>query len=193
MQIHLRVSIPLSSFQPSRLKPQPHGLSSLLLDSSRLQNLILRHDYSMALLSPQIQKSLLTRLYSNYAYTVGTKKSIIVKGNGGRRTGRCCSAIAIDSPASVSGVSGVRWGSSLLQGPREEMEDDAVIVQSDDLGGFSYAAVFDGHAGFSSVRFLRCVKLAKLLFCIFFCLQICMRRFMFVLNSFQPFFVDVFM
>nr|GMC58196.1 protein phosphatase 2C 57 [Ipomoea batatas] len=110
----------------------------------------------MALLSPQIQKSLLTRLYSNYAYTIGTKKSIIVKGNGGRRrTGRCCSAIAIDSPASVSGVSGVRWGSSLLQGPREEMEDAAVIVQSDDLGGFSYAAVFDGHAGFSSARFLR--------------------------------------
>nr|GMC64726.1 protein phosphatase 2C 57 [Ipomoea batatas] len=110
----------------------------------------------MALLSPQIQKSLLTRLYSNYAYTIGTKKSIIVKGNGGRRRiGRCCSAIAIDSPASVSGVSGVRWGSSLLQGPREEMEDAAVIVQSDDLGGFSYAAVFDGHAGFSSARFLR--------------------------------------
>lgn len=35
------------------------------------------------------------------------------------------------------------------------MEDDAVIVQSDGLDGFSFAAVFDGHAGFSSIKFLR--------------------------------------
>ena len=35
------------------------------------------------------------------------------------------------------------------------MEDDLVIVESDDLDGFTFAAVFDGHAGFSSVNFLR--------------------------------------
>ncbi|KAG5536340.1 hypothetical protein RHGRI_023947 [Rhododendron griersonianum] len=36
------------------------------------------------------------------------------------------------------------------------MEDaDVVVVGFDDLGGFSYAAVFDGHTGFSPVKFLR--------------------------------------
>ncbi|RWR96417.1 protein phosphatase 2C 57 [Cinnamomum micranthum f. kanehirae] len=67
---------------------------------------------------------------------------------------RCCSAIAIDSPSSVGGVVGIRWGSTQLQGPREEMEDD-VVLRSDSLNGFSFAAVFDGHGGFSSVKFLR--------------------------------------
>ncbi|CAH9118450.1 unnamed protein product [Cuscuta epithymum] len=109
----------------------------------------------MALLNTQIQKSPVTRAYSNYAYSIGTRRSNIVKGSGGRGAGGCCSAIAIDAPDAVSGASDVRWGSVLLQGTREEMEDDAMIVQSDDLAGFSYAAVFDGHAGFSSVRFLR--------------------------------------
>ncbi|CAN6443539.1 unnamed protein product [Victoria cruziana] len=56
---------------------------------------------------------------------------------------------------SVEGITGdVRWGWSCLQGPRSEMEDD-VVVRSDSLHGFDYAAVFDGHAGFSSVQFLR--------------------------------------
>lgn len=103
----------------------------------------------MALLSPPISKS---PLYSKFACITGTCKSNIVKGSGWRGMGRCCSSISIDAPAAVPGI---RWGSALLQGPREEMEDDAMIVQSDDLAGFSYAAVFDGHAGFSSVRFLR--------------------------------------
>lgn len=48
---------------------------------------------------------------------------------------------------------GVRWGSIALQGLREEMEDD-IIVRPDGLQGFSFAAVFDGHGGFSSVEFL---------------------------------------
>lgn len=73
--------------------------------------------------------------------------------------GRCCSsAIAINSPSSLTGVTGIRWGSTKLQGAREEMEDDVVIVKSSadhDLDGFSFAAVFDGHAGYSSVKFLR--------------------------------------
>ncbi|VFQ66069.1 unnamed protein product [Cuscuta campestris] len=106
----------------------------------------------MALLRPQIPTSPATGVYSNYPYSIWTFKHNIVKGSGGRGAGRCCNAISIDAPAAVSGI---RWGSALLQGARGEMEDDAMIVQSDDLGGFSYAAVFDGHAGFSSVRFLR--------------------------------------
>ncbi|KAG1367673.1 protein phosphatase 2C 57 [Cocos nucifera] len=75
---------------------------------------------------------------------------------GGGRTRRArgtwCSAIAVDTP--LANVSGIRWGSSKLQGPRSEMEDD-VVVRSDGLDGFSFAAVFDGHAGFSSVEYLR--------------------------------------
>ncbi|KAH6828140.1 thylakoid-associated phosphatase 38 [Perilla frutescens var. hirtella] len=108
----------------------------------------------MALCSPQLQKFLSNKICGgNYGCNKSSKKSnIIVKGGEGRRL---CSAIAIDAPASIASVSGIRWGSVKLQGAREEMEDDAVIIQSDELHGFSYAAVFDGHAGFSSVRFLR--------------------------------------
>lgn len=65
-----------------------------------------------------------------------------------------CSAIAIDAPSSVVDVAGIRWGSTSLQGAREEMEDD-LVIRSESLDGFSFAAVFDGHAGFSSVKFLR--------------------------------------
>ncbi|CAN4085690.1 unnamed protein product [Withania somnifera] len=109
----------------------------------------------MALSSSHLQKILLNKICCNYGY----KKNIIQKpvggGGGGEGRGRCCSAIAIDAPAPLTSVSGIRWGLTMVQGPREEMEDDAVIVQSDDLDGFTYAAVFDGHAGFSSVKFLR--------------------------------------
>lgn len=38
------------------------------------------------------------------------------------------------------------------------MEDD-VVVRCDGLDGFSFAAVFDGHGGFSSVKFLRLGKM----------------------------------
>ncbi|XP_072962663.1 probable protein phosphatase 2C 5 isoform X2 [Typha angustifolia] len=71
-----------------------------------------------------------------------------------RPTGvRCSATIAADAPlTALSG--GIRWGSSKFQGPRSEMEDD-IVIRSDDLDGFSFAAVFDGHAGFSSVEFLR--------------------------------------
>ncbi|KAI8570837.1 hypothetical protein RHMOL_Rhmol01G0068100 [Rhododendron molle] len=50
---------------------------------------------------------------------------------------------------------GCSVGSRKLQGTLEEMEDDVVVVGFDDLGDFSYVSVFDGHAGFSSVKFLR--------------------------------------
>uniref|UniRef100_A0A5B7C078 protein-serine/threonine phosphatase n=1 Tax=Davidia involucrata TaxID=16924 RepID=A0A5B7C078_DAVIN len=109
----------------------------------------------MAVLSsPQLQKFLLHRIECNAGgYNKTTNKNITVKGG---RVGRCCSAIAIDAPSSLTGVAGIRLGSTQLQGAREEMEDDVVIVQSNDLlDGFSFAAVFDGHAGFSSVKFLR--------------------------------------
>ncbi|CAM8939717.1 unnamed protein product [Rhodiola kirilowii] len=63
--------------------------------------------------------------------------------------------MAITTAASpLAGVAGIRWGSVKFQGLRDEMEDD-ILVRSDGLNGFSFAAVFDGHAGFSSVKFLR--------------------------------------
>lgn len=55
----------------------------------------------------------------------------------------------------MSGVTGIRWGSVKLQGAREEMEDDLVVVKPDTVDGFSFAAVLDGHGGSSSVQFIR--------------------------------------
>lgn len=111
----------------------------------------------MALCSPQLQKFLLNKICGNYGFDQTSKRSnILVKGGEGRRL---CSAIAIDAPSSIASVPGIRWGSAQLKGAREEMEDDAVIVQSDELDGFSYAAVFDGHAGFSTVQFLKYVQI----------------------------------
>ncbi|XP_058095849.1 protein phosphatase 2C 57 isoform X2 [Magnolia sinica] len=98
----------------------------------------------MALLGQQqLQRFLFSSCSANPNSTARTR----------RQRNRCCSAIAIDVPSSA-GTAGIRWGSSRLQGPREEMEDD-VVLRSDGLDGFSFAAVFDGHAGFSSVEFLR--------------------------------------
>lgn len=144
----------------------------------------------MAFLSQQLQRFFLTTL--NCASNLkATKKnnSVALK-----ERARCCSAIAIDAPSSLSGVAGIRWGLSLLQGPREEIEDDAV-VRSDGLDGFSFAAVFDGHAGFSSVKFLRWVSNEqKLLFlclaqayCFFQCGWCRVLRDLFTLFSFSFF------
>lgn len=132
--------------KPKAKKPSLSLLPSFFSEEGVSQYLL------MALSSPQLQRFLSNRIDCYSGYKTTNKKSINVKGRGNR----CCSAIAIDAPSSLSsGVAGIRWGSTQLQGPREEMEDDVVIVRSDDLDGFSYAAVFDGHAGFSSVKFLR--------------------------------------
>ncbi|XP_020592973.1 probable protein phosphatase 2C 5 isoform X2 [Phalaenopsis equestris] len=73
-----------------------------------------------------------------------------------RRASRLrCSAVTVDvSSPLAGGVSGIRWGSSNLQGPRSEMED-VVVLRSDGLSGFTFATVFDGHSGICSVEFLR--------------------------------------
>ncbi|KZV36439.1 hypothetical protein F511_15944 [Dorcoceras hygrometricum] len=105
--------------------------------------------------SSQLHKYLLHRICCNYGCERTTKKNVRVKGGGGER--RLCSAIAIDAPpSSLRSMAEIRWGSVKLKGARDEMEDDVVMVTSDaSLDGFSYAAVFDGHAGYSSVKFLR--------------------------------------
>ena len=84
-------------------------------------------------------------------------------------------ATVIDAPPSLSdGLgSGIRWGSEKLRGAREEVEDDAVIVSSsphNKLDGFFCAAVFYGHAGFSSVKFLKFVMHVR-------CLCLCLGKF----------------
>ncbi|KAI7725767.1 hypothetical protein M8C21_002855 [Ambrosia artemisiifolia] len=128
----------------------------------------------MALWSPRLQRFLLNN-NNHLSNKIDLKQKNKKKSNTSnlisRRSlrRRRCSAIAIDVPSSSSyggGVaSGIRWGSAKLQGAREEMEDDAVIVTDlEEECGFFFAAVFDGHAGFSSVNFLKeelykeCVK-----------------------------------
>lgn len=101
--------------------------------------------------SHQLQKFVFNRLWCNYSFPKFKVNVNLKSGVGG---GSCCSAIAIDAP-SLAHVSIIRWGSTQQQGPREEMEDDLIIVPSEDPECFSFAAVFDGHAGFSSVKFLR--------------------------------------
>lgn len=118
----------------------------------------------MALLNQQLQRFLLTRTDYNYAFRINKKNHIILKernrsspsSSTSSSSSFHCSAIAIEAPSSLAGVAGIRWGLTKLQGAREEMEDDAFIVQPDNtLDGFSFAAVLDGHAGFSTVKFLR--------------------------------------
>ncbi|KGN57653.1 protein phosphatase 2C 57 isoform X2 [Cucumis sativus] len=103
----------------------------------------------MALLSPRLHRFRLTKLHHVSASkpTKATKLTL-------RKNSRCCSAIAIDAPSSLTDAAGIRWGSTTFQGLREEMEDDAV-VRSDGFNDFLFAAVFDGHGGYSSVKFLR--------------------------------------
>ena len=97
----------------------------------------------MALLSQQLQSFLLTQSNSAISSPTITSRSLL----GVRTRTRSCSAIAIDSQS--SSLTGIRWGSTSLQGPREEMEDD-VVLRSDGLDGFSFAAVFDRHVRFKS-------------------------------------------
>lgn len=106
----------------------------------------------MALSSLQLQRFLASGISFSSAAKNPNRSQFVAASR--PKSHCCCSAIAIDAPSSVVDVSGIRWGSTSLQGPREEMEDD-LVIRSDSLDGFSFAAVFDGHAGFSSVKFLR--------------------------------------
>lgn len=56
--------------------------------------------------------------------------------------------------AAVPLTTGLAVGKFAVQGPREEMEDELVVV-TDGPRGFLYAGVFDGHAGTAAAHFLR--------------------------------------
>ncbi|KAH9290449.1 hypothetical protein KI387_034566, partial [Taxus chinensis] len=74
-----------------------------------------------------------------------------------RVTGVAARTLQVDLLVSDTSAEGsIKWGHARVQGPRTEMEDDIVLrVDDEGLNGFTYAAVFDGHAGFSSVKFLK--------------------------------------
>ncbi|KAF7029590.1 hypothetical protein CFC21_041291 [Triticum aestivum] len=107
----------------------------------------------MALLSPRVPRLPLA------AHSAGA----------GAGSLRCCGRVAASAArcqvtasgsvaagsSSSSELEAIRWGSAKLQGAREEMEDEVVLRPDSLLHGFSFAAVLDGHAGFSTVQFLR--------------------------------------
>ncbi|MCO5549180.1 hypothetical protein L7F22_002646 [Adiantum nelumboides] len=68
--------------------------------------------------------------------------------------GQALSSTSLVPESPFPSTSDVTWAQSALQGPRSEMED-SIVIRSDGLQGFCYASVLDGHAGFSSVSFLR--------------------------------------
>ncbi|CAH8348065.1 unnamed protein product [Eruca vesicaria subsp. sativa] len=105
----------------------------------------------MALLRPHLHRFNSNALHQSSPQTGG---GLLVYPTYGRRRHHRCSAIAIDAPSSLAGVTPIRWGYTSVQGFREEMEDD-IVIRSEGLDSFSFAAVLDGHAGSSSVKFLR--------------------------------------
>ncbi|CAM6094503.1 unnamed protein product [Calypogeia fissa] len=58
-----------------------------------------------------------------------------------------------DEVTGSSRTGGLTIGKVTVQGLREEMEDDALVLEGP--LGFTYAAVFDGHVGIDAVNFLR--------------------------------------
>ncbi|CAL9227110.1 unnamed protein product [Arabidopsis halleri] len=105
----------------------------------------------MALLRPHLHRFLSNTLRHSASPSADSGGGLVVYPTYG---GHRCTAIAIDAPSSLTGVTPIRWGYTSVQGFRDEMEDD-IVIRSDALDSFSYAAVFDGHAGSSSVKFLR--------------------------------------
>ncbi|XP_062213028.1 probable protein phosphatase 2C 5 isoform X2 [Phragmites australis] len=106
-----------------------------------------RNQIQMALLSPRVP-----RLPPSAA------GALRCCGRGVASAHRChataAGGVAAGSPPS-SELEAIRWGSAKLQGTRDEMEDEVVLRPGSLHHGFSFAAVFDGHAGFSAVQFLR--------------------------------------
>ncbi|ESQ54478.1 hypothetical protein EUTSA_v10025423mg [Eutrema salsugineum] len=108
----------------------------------------------MALLRPHLHRfhsNSLRQFSSSSKTTADAGGGLVIYPTYGRHR---CSAIAIDAPSSLTGVTPIRWGYTSVQGFRDEMEDD-IVIRSEALDNFSFAAVFDGHAGSSSVQFLR--------------------------------------
>jgi hypothetical protein len=76
------------------------------------------------------------------------------KQSRGSRRPRAASGSVQQQEEEVAAVGTITIGQFVVQGLRGEMEDE-VVVEADGPNGFSYAAIFDGHAGVYSATFLR--------------------------------------
>ncbi|RLM92040.1 putative protein phosphatase 2C 5 isoform X2 [Panicum miliaceum] len=99
----------------------------------------------MALLSPRVPR------LPPSAFTAGAAGGIRCCSRGARCQAAAAGGVAAAGPPS-SELEAIRWGSAKLQGARDEMEDEVVLRTGSLLDGFSFAAVLDGHAGFSAVQ-----------------------------------------
>lgn len=70
------------------------------------------------------------------------------------QAGRARAASGSVQQEEIASVGTMTVGQCAVQGLREEMEDEIAVVV-DGPNGFSYAAIFDGHAGVFSAKFLR--------------------------------------
>ena len=113
----------------------------------------------MALLSPRVPR---LPLASHSAGAGALRCCGRVAASSARCQATAAGSVAAGSPSS-SELEAIRWGSAKLQGAREEMEDEVVLRPESLLHGFSFAAVLDGHAGFSTVQFLRHARADHLL------------------------------
>lgn len=77
------------------------------------------------------------------------------KRGGVQVAGVAARPVQVDLSASDTSKEGdIKWGWVGIQGARTEMED-AIVLRVNVLNNFTYAAVFDGHAGFASAKFLK--------------------------------------
>uniref|UniRef100_A0A0D3EQ21 protein-serine/threonine phosphatase n=1 Tax=Oryza barthii TaxID=65489 RepID=A0A0D3EQ21_9ORYZ len=109
----------------------------------------------MALLSPRVPRLPLASASASASAAGAGLRCCVGVGGGVGRAGSAawCHATAAGSvAASSSELEAIRWGTAKLQGARDEMEDEVVLRPGSLLDGFSFAAVFDGHAGFSAVE-----------------------------------------
>ncbi|WVZ70092.1 hypothetical protein U9M48_018788 [Paspalum notatum var. saurae] len=101
----------------------------------------------MALLSPRVPRL----PPSTFTFATASASGTRCCGRGARCHATAAGGVAAAGPPS-SELEAIRWGSAKLQGARDEMEDEVVLRPGSLLDGFSFAAVLDGHAGFSAVQ-----------------------------------------
>ena len=113
---------------------------------------------------PLHRLSCTARLPSSVAVSVSSPSRVSLGYGGGIRGGRARAASGSVQQEEIAAVGTISVGQYLVQGLREEMEDE-IAVDVDGLKGFSYAAIFDGHAGDFSAKYLRWVTSPSLFVC----------------------------
>lgn len=156
-----------------------------LLDYARPGSQFMRHECissSSGSLSTSTSKSLhrlsyTGRLPSSVAVSVRSSWASLGYVGGSQtssRGGRPRAASGSVQQEEIAAVGTMTVGQFVVQGLREEMEDE-IAVDVDGPRGFSYAGIFDGHAGNFSAKYLRWVS--SLLVAFRFCIMIdCNQR-----------------